>query len=300
MEQKSRETSDRLDFDRNSEMNGMQDSVRAKLGFGCVWAALLAVGLTGCAPPKYDEVKAFVQAHNHDVVDTAPRAKPTDLVIIASATCPELDGANSRINTDGSIMLRLLGPVKVSTLNEQEIASKLEKLLTRYYTDPKVEIRLVTPSSRSIYVFGQVSFNGSRPFTGNDTLLDVLAAARPTLISWGEMVRVIRPSADPNEIREITIDVTKMMNQGDLRNNLLLQEGDIVYVPPTPLGWVGLRLQELLFPTAPLMNAYAYPANANNTLRTYQDYDWSTGGSGTQGVYGSAGGFYGNGYGQGW
>ena len=84
------------------------------------------------------------------------------------------------------------------------------------------------------------------------------------------MVRVVRPSADPNEIREITIDVTRMMQEGDLRNNLLLQEGDIVYVPPTPLGWVGLRVQEVLFPTQPLLNAYAYPANANNTMRTYR------------------------------
>jgi hypothetical protein len=91
------------------------------------------------------------------------------------------------------------------------------------------------------------------------------------------MVRVVRPSANPDEVREITIDVTRMIEKGDLRNNLLLQEGDIVYVPPTPLGWVGLRLQELLYPTIPLLNAYAFPANANNTMRTYTDYDWSSG-----------------------
>ncbi len=280
------------------ETISMQDSVKTRLVILGIGAVAQTVASAGCAP-KYDDVKAFVQAHNHDVVDASHRAKPTDVVVIASATCPEVDSASARINSDGTIMLRLLGPVKVSMLTEQEIAAKIEKLLTRYYVDPKAEVRLITPTSRCIYVFGQVNLNGPKPFTGNDTLLTVLANARPNLIAWGEMVRVIRPSADPNEVREITIDVTRMMNEGDLRNNLLLQEGDIVYVPPTPLGWVGLRVQELLYPTLPLLNAYAFPANANNTLQTYTDYDWNTGtGSSTGLQYGyGMGGVYGN---QGW
>lgn len=270
------------------------------IGIGCMEAAMVALCAAGCTP-KYDDVKAFVQAHNHDVVDGTHRCKPTDLVMIASSTCPEVDNTTARINSDGSIMLRLLGPVKVSTLTEQEIAAKLEKLLARYYVDPKVEVRLVSPTSRCIYVFGQVNANGPKPFTGNDTLLGVLASARPNLIAWGEQVRVIRPSADPNEVREVVVDVTRMMQKGDLRNNLLLQEGDIVYVPPTPLGWVGLRLQELLFPTVPLLNAYAYPANVNSTLRTYENYDWSTGDDGARGLYYGYGyGYYGGLGGQGW
>ncbi len=265
---------------------------------GVVWVSLWACG---CAAPKYDNVKAFVQAHNHDVVDSIHRARPTDAVIIASASSPEVDGVSARVNPDGSIMLRLLGPVKVSMLTEQEIAAKLETLLSRYYEDPKVEVRLITPTSRCIYVFGQVNMNGPKAFTGNDTLLTVLASAHPTMIAWGEQVKVIRPSANPDEIREIVIDVTRMMQKGDLRNNLLLQEGDIVYVPPTPLGWVGLRLQELLFPTVPLLNAYTYPANVNNAMRTYSDYDWSTGESGGRGVYYGYGYGYNSGFGsQGW
>jgi hypothetical protein len=118
------------------------------------------------------------------------------------------------------------------------------------------------------------------------------------MIAWGEQVKVIRPSPDPGDVREITVDVTKMMRDGDLRNNLLLEEGDIVYVPPTPLGWLGLRLQEALFPMTPVLNAYSYPASVNDTLRTYNDYDWSTGQGGTgHGYYGY--GYGGNYYGDG-
>jgi polysaccharide biosynthesis/export protein len=273
----------------------MRTSRRVFSGISLAAAVTLLPCAAGCATPKYADVKAFVQAHNHDVVDSTYRSKPTDIVNIASPTCPEVDGATVRVGSDGTVMLRLLGAVKVSTLTDKEIAAKLEKLLARYYVDPRVEVRLTSPMSRCIYVFGQVGNSGPRPFTGQDTLLNVLAASRPTMIAWGEQVKVIRPSPNPNEVRELTIDVTKMMNNGDMRNNLLLQEGDIVYVPPTPLGWVGLRLYEVLFPLTPVLNAYSYPANVNDTLRTYQDYDWSTGEGGTgHSYYGyGSGGVYG-------
>ncbi len=43
-----------------------------------------------------------------------------------------------------------------------------------------------------------------------------------------------------------------------------LKEGDIVYVPPTPLAWAGLRLRELLFPFEPVMGAYNYTMNVKD------------------------------------
>ncbi|MCH7526129.1 MAG: hypothetical protein IID39_01710 [Planctomycetes bacterium] len=41
-----------------------------------------------------------------------------------------------------------------------------------------------------------------------------------------------------------------MIKTGDTRMNILLEPEDIVYVPPTPLAWLGLKIQELLFPVS--------------------------------------------------
>lgn len=235
-----------------------------------VFAMILGL-VTGCAPKaKYEDLKAFAQAHKHDVMVTSYRIEPPDVVRIASPVSPEVNGVY-KVGGDGKIMIKLLGSVKVATLTAQELAAKLERLLDTYYVDPKVEVSVVEFASKKIYVFGQVNGPGPKPFTGRDTLLNVLAENHPNFIAWGSQVKVIRPSPFPDEVHEIVVDVNKMMQTGDLRSNLLLQEGDVVYVPPTPLGWLGLRAQEVLFPLAPLMAGYTYPANVYGATRVYGD-----------------------------
>lgn len=237
-----------------------------------VMAATLALTLTvGCAS-KYEDLKVFVQAHNHDVVASTYRIEPPDVVSIASPNCPEVNGVH-RVGADGKVMLRLVGPVKISTLTPKEVAVKLERLLSVYYVDPQVEVEVAERSSKRIYVFGQVSNTGAKPFTGRDTLLNVLAEAKPNFIAWGAQVKVIRPSANPDEKHEIIVDVDRMIQSGDLRENMLLQEGDVVYVPPTPLGWVGLRVQEVLFPLNPVLNGYTFPANVYGATNAYDNLD---------------------------
>ena len=90
-------------------------------------------------------------------------------------------------------------------------------------------------------------------------------------MAWKSQVKLIRPSAAPGERRELTVDVDKIMKTGDLRGNYLLQNEDIIYVPPTPLAWIGKRLQEILFPFSPVLNAYQTPANFMNATDVYRD-----------------------------
>lgn len=224
---------------------------------GLAVLAILACG-PGCSQAKYEELQHFAQAHTQDVGDTNYRIEPPDIVAISSPTCPEIDNEIQQLRSDGKISLRLLGEVKVSGLTPRELAAKLEDLLRRYYNSPQVNVQVAGYESRKIYVFGQVSNGGKHPYTGRDTLLDVLARSGPTGLAWGAQVKVIRPSAAPDERHEIVVDVDKMMQSGDMQNNFLLKEGDIVYVPPTPLAWVGLRVRELLFPFQPVMNTYDY------------------------------------------
>lgn len=244
-------------------------------------AGLIAFAM-GCSSNKYEHLQAFVQSHNHDVVGSAYRIEPPDVLRISSPTAPEINGVAAEVGADGTVQLRLLGAVKVSTLTPKEAAAKIERLLSRYYVDPKVEVTVSGYRSKKIYVFGQVNGTGPRPFTGRDTLMDVLAEAQPNFIAWGERVRVVRPSANPGEVHEIVVNVDKMMQDGDLRGNFLLQEGDIVYVPPTPMGWLGLRVQEALFPFTPMFYGYTWPANVYRLRNTYDRLDEGT----SSGVFG--------------
>lgn len=237
-------------------------------------AVLLAVCLSGAAgcTSKYQDLKAFVQAHDHgDVGASTYRIDPPDVLSISSPTASEIDGAYQTVGIDGKISLKLLGEVKVSRLTPREAASKLEDLLRRYYVDPKVHVRVAGYRSKKIYVMGQVDRVGPRIYNGRDTVLDVLAESRPTFLAWNAQVHVIRPNATESERHDIVVNVDEIMQKGDTRANFLLQPGDIVYVPPTPLAWVGLRIRELLFPFNPIYQAYRMPADFMETNDIYDE-----------------------------
>jgi len=232
---------------------------------GLLGLAVWAAGAAGCADEhKYADLKNFVQAHREDVAAVEYRLAPPDVVQISSPTAPEVDGEAQQIRSDGKISLRLLGEVKAAGLTPRELAARLEELLSRYYVEPKVNVQVAAYLSKKVYVFGQVHSGGALPFTGRDTVLDVLAQTGPTFLAWGNQVKVIRPSAAEDERSELVVNVDDMMQSGNLRDNYLLKEGDIVYVPPTPLGWLGLRVREVLFPFQPIMETYDYAVDVKD------------------------------------
>ncbi len=240
---------------------------------------------TGCQS-SHKDIVAFLKAHEHEVSAIEYRLGIPDEVTISSPRILEIDRVTQKVRPDGKIALRLLGPVKVVGLTEKEVAAKLTRLLEPYYEDPKVQVRVTGYNSKVIYLAGQVSTsNGrgasrgvaegwsSRPYTGRDTVLDVLAQESMSFIAWRSQVRIIRCSPDESKRHEIVVDVDKMIATGDTSRNVLLQPNDIVFVPPTPLGWLGLRVQEILFPLQPVIQAYTTPASVMDAHDRYEEDD---------------------------
>ena len=228
--------------------------------------------LAGCQE-KNEDIVAFLKAHEHVVSGNDYSLAPPDFVRISAPIAPEVDGGAHMIRSDGRISLKLLGEVKIAGLTTQEAAVKLETLLATYYIDPKVNIEVVGYQSKYIYVMGQVGSPGPRPFTGRDSFLDVVSRARPTFSAWKAKIEIIRPDPIEGKRKKLVLDYEKMVREGDLTANVLLQEGDVIYVPPTPLAWVGLRVRELLFPVQPVLEAYSAPARAISATEVYQDDD---------------------------
>jgi polysaccharide export outer membrane protein len=215
----------------------------------------------------------FLREHEHEVSATEYRVGIPDEISVSAPRILEIDGETQSIQPDGKINLRLLGEVKVVGMTAKEIAAKLEVLLGRYYTDPKVNVRVMQYESKKYYVQGQVFAAGPRAYTGRDTLIDAVLTSGLNFMSWTAKTKVIRPSHGETPVRTLHVDVDMMVKTGDWSQNILLEPDDIVYIPATPLAWVGLRLQELLFPVSPVMQAYLTPADVMYAQDYYEDRD---------------------------
>jgi hypothetical protein len=64
-----------------------------------------------------------------------------------------------------------------------------------------------------------------------------------------------------------------MIASGRDDEDVLLQPGDIIEVPPTPVAWVGHQVRALLYPVSPILDAYETPADFIEANDTYNDDD---------------------------
>lgn len=225
-------------------------------------AAVIVLSLAGGCTPSDQQVNSFIHAWEASVSAPDYRVQPPDTLEISSPTAPEIDGSSQVVRQDGKITLCLIGDVKVAGMTPVEISSKIESLLQTYYVDPHVSVRATGQASKKFYVFGEVGQFGAFPYTGRDTLVGVLALAQPSFIAWKSQIKVIHPSHDDEQRRIITVDADRIMKEGRLDQNILLEEGDIVYIPPTPLAWVALRLREIMWPFQPMSESVRSPYQA--------------------------------------
>jgi polysaccharide export outer membrane protein len=225
----------------------------------------------GCAGPSHGQLIAFLKSHEQSVSTGHYTVMPPDVIMVHAPVAMEIDGVRQQVRPDGKIALRLLGEIDVAGLTTEQIAEKLRRHLSRYYVDPEVVVDVARYASQFYYVFGQVERPGPKLFSGRDSLLTVLAEARPNFLAWRSQIRVVRPSPDEDGRKIIIVDLDHMVRSGDVTQDILLQPGDIVEVPPTPLAWLGLRVRELLYPVTPILEVYDAPADAIDSTHIYED-----------------------------
>lgn len=226
--------------------------------------------LPGCATPRHGEMVSFLRANETTTATGEYRIMPPDSITIHAPRAPEIDGVVQRLRPDGKVSLRLLGEVDLAGLTPEQSAEKLQSQLRRYYVAPEVVVEVSSYRSQHFYVFGEVHVPGAKTFTGRDTLLKALADAGLNIFAWKQRIRVIRPAEDGGKATAMVVDLDRMIREGNVDQNVLLQPGDIVEVPPTPLAWIGHRVHELLYPIRPAIDTYVAPTDVIDANDTYQ------------------------------
>jgi len=220
-----------------------------------VWAALLAaMALLGCVgtpepAPVADGV--FRRASATEVSATEYRVAPPDRLRVRAPGVKELDGYETVIRPDGMIQLNLIGEVYVAGQTPREIGRTLTDAAGRYFNAVSVQVDVTDYASKFYAVFGTaVREPGRKPYTGRDTVISALASAGFNEKSWPQKVRVSRPTrgGDDGDGSVVEIDMTRVYLAGDTRQNYLLNEGDIIYVPNSPLAAWEEKTRQLFGP----------------------------------------------------
>lgn len=210
--------------------------------------------LTGCFSSNPKDIEAFLRPYNVDVTAKDYVFQPPDEIQIICSKVPEIHNQRQQIRPDGKISFEGLGEIEAAGKTVEEVATALRTKVMTLYTlagDNPIDVQIAAYRSKLYYVLGQVYLSGPKFYTGRDTVLTAVADAQPNPMAWLERVQVIRPSADKSvkpKIFEVNYD--RMIVHGDTSKDVLLQEGDIIYVPPTVLASISMKLEEVIRPIA--------------------------------------------------
>jgi polysaccharide export outer membrane protein len=136
------------------------------------------------------------------------------------------------VRPDGKISTPLVEDMVAVGKTPPLLARDMEKVLSEYVREPKVNIIVTTAASAFslVKVVGQVQRPSALPYREGMRVLDaILAVGGLTQFASGNHARIVRMENGKETI--IHVKVADLVNSGDVRQNQLLKPGDVLVVP---------------------------------------------------------------------
>jgi polysaccharide export outer membrane protein len=153
------------------------------------------------------------------------RIGPDDVLAISVWDQKDLDQVVF-VRPDGKISVSLVGEVQAGGLTVAELESRLTQAYGQTVRGAKVSVGVKEIRSRTIFFVGGVVRSGPMQLTQDLTLLQALSAAGGTLpMADLESAWLLRGA------QRIPINLVRMIQKGDLAQNVKLEPGDTIIIP---------------------------------------------------------------------
>ena len=222
-----------------------------RFSIGARWIALLVVMTSSCVsyapgiplPDILDEVNSTLQ----------PKViilQAGDAIAISSASNPKVNHT-AKIRPDGKATFKVVGELQVEGLAVEELRESLTLLYGEQITAPDIEVRSGGIGGRNVFFIGSIN-QGTLPVSPGMNLDLIEAMARLGIprdtFTTVEHTVLIRWMPDEGRRRSWVIDASSEYWTNP--EKMLLQAGDIVYIPRHPIRGAAEWMREVarLFP----------------------------------------------------
>jgi len=163
---------------------------------------------------------------------------PDDAVEISVMRHPEFSGVYP-INKEGKLQYKFVGDIDVNGLTKLQLEQKVKDVISVYVNSPDVNVTVTEYRSKVIYVLGEVGTPGkyymqSEAITVREA---VFQAGLPTASAAMRKCRLITPKVNGDAIVR-SVDLYAVLYGGNLKKNINMHSGDVLYVPSTIMAKV--------------------------------------------------------------
>jgi polysaccharide export outer membrane protein len=172
------------------------------------------------------------------LAQTPPRPEPVlgvgDVVRITVYQNPDLT-TEARLSENGQINFPLIGNVTIGGLSVSAAQAKIEKALRdgRFVLKPQVTIQTTQVKSSQISILGQVAKPGRYPIEIVASKVSEMIAAAGGVVPGGADVITLVGNRDGKPVK-IDIDLPLVLQQGRADLDVVVENGDIIYVDRAP------------------------------------------------------------------
>lgn len=172
---------------------------------------------------------------------------PQDVLTITSYDQADLSGRFT-LQSDGTFTYPLIGRMKAGGFTLLALEDSLKARLKDggFFKNPQLTVAVETYRSQKIFIVGEVRLPGTYPLSGEMNLVEAIARAGSALPSASGEAIIVRPPPGksgptlPNQDAAATterVDLRAMQN-GALTDNIILRDGDTVFVPRAGIVYV--------------------------------------------------------------
>jgi polysaccharide biosynthesis/export protein len=126
----------------------------------------------------------------------------------------------------------MAGEVNVKGMTAADLRKMLTQRITPYVKEPQVSVRVTEARSQGFLVLGEVRAPGQFQSPAATSALQAITKAGGFTTGARKDVVLIRPQAGGKSDAYL-LDLGRATKSGDLRANVTLASGDILYVPPS-------------------------------------------------------------------
>lgn len=151
---------------------------------------------------------------------------PNDLLEIAVWQHDDLF-KEVRVSPDGYIAYPFIGYFKVSGMTIDELTNFIKSRLKEYIIDPEVTVIVKEYQSHKVYILGAVKNPGFIPLLGGESVLEAILRSG----GFDEKADITKINVIDKNGQKKIVNIEKFITGEDIKQNIALKTGDVVYVP---------------------------------------------------------------------